>query len=296
MSTAIDHIQSINFWHLNSRKKFHIEHIRSIKPSLLQQIVHPHKIEFYAIRWIKQGEGIAHIDHIPIKICPNLMFMGNPSQITWYEIDEPSKLDIYVIAFRPEFLALMNLGEEATGMLERLTTRTTFHPNAAETNIIDRFIALIESEFNDTYIHHHQDVLAPLVKAMLAYIFRIHFKHSITKEYNQGYINIYRDFLQELNQHYKTHHKVKEYAHMMFKSEKQINRALKTISGYTAGEIINQRLDLEAQRLLFYTTKSIKEIAYELGFHDATHLNKFFRNIHGLSPGKYREISYGQEE
>jgi AraC-like DNA-binding protein len=54
-------------------------------------------------------------------------------------------------------------------------------------------------------------------------------------------------------------------------------------------EIIRERLISEAKRLLFYSDKSIKEIAYELGFEDAAHFSKFFKNYTNQNPSNVRK-------
>jgi AraC-like DNA-binding protein len=46
---------------------------------------------------------------------------------------------------------------------------------------------------------------------------------------------------------------------------------------------------LEAKRLLIYSTKRIKEIAYEVGFEDIQTFSRFFKRNEGISPSKYKE-------
>ncbi|MFC6262044.1 helix-turn-helix domain-containing protein [Flavobacterium panici] len=46
---------------------------------------------------------------------------------------------------------------------------------------------------------------------------------------------------------------------------------------------------MEAKRLFTYTTLSIKEIAYELGFRDAGHFSRFFKNATNLKPSDFRK-------
>jgi AraC-like DNA-binding protein len=46
---------------------------------------------------------------------------------------------------------------------------------------------------------------------------------------------------------------------------------------------------LEARRLLKYTDKSIKEIAFEIGFEEIQTFSRFFKNYEGVSPSDFRE-------
>jgi AraC-like DNA-binding protein len=53
--------------------------------------------------------------------------------------------------------------------------------------------------------------------------------------------------------------------------------------------VIQERLILEAKRLFHYTDKSAKEIAQELGFEDAAHFSRFFKNHMNVSPSDFRK-------
>ena len=44
----------------------------------------------------------------------------------------------------------------------------------------------------------------------------------------------------------------------------------------------------EARRLLIFTTASINEIGYQLGFNDPAYFSRFFTREAGMTPGRYR--------
>jgi transcriptional regulator, araC family len=53
--------------------------------------------------------------------------------------------------------------------------------------------------------------------------------------------------------------------------------------------VITDRLLLEAKRLLIHTPQSVKQIALQLGFEEATHFNKFFKKQQHITPKVFRE-------
>ena len=53
--------------------------------------------------------------------------------------------------------------------------------------------------------------------------------------------------------------------------------------------MIHERLELEAKRLLRYTDKTTKEIAYELGFDDSSKFSRFFKTQTGMYPTTFKE-------
>ena len=64
---------------------------------------------------------------------------------------------------------------------------------------------------------------------------------------------------------------------------------MKEFSGVSQIEFITIRLMLEAQRKLFYSETSVKELAYELGFSDPDYFSKLFKKTTGKSVTQFVE-------
>lgn len=94
------------------------------------------------------------------------------------------------------------------------------------------------------------------------------------------------NFLVDLN--FKTKKKVKDYADLLFKSPKTLSNIFAVYNQKSPSEIIQDRIILEAKRLLFYSDKQNQEIAFELGYEDPAHFSKFFKKNTGLTPTAYR--------
>ena len=71
----------------------------------------------------------------------------------------------------------------------------------------------------------------------------------------------------------------------------QLNRACQQVLGHNALGVLHARLLLEAQRELAYTTMSVKQIAFGLGFADAAYFTRFFQRGTGRSPSVWREAA-----
>ncbi len=71
-------------------------------------------------------------------------------------------------------------------------------------------------------------------------------------------------------------------------SERSIRRACLEVTGLTPKQLLDQRLVLEAKRLLAYTDRSAASIGAELGFGDATNFQKYFQRLAGESPRSFR--------
>ncbi|NQD72297.1 AraC family transcriptional regulator, partial [Sphingobacterium shayense] len=68
-----------------------------------------------------------------------------------------------------------------------------------------------------------------------------------------------------------------------------LNAVTKEQLGYSAGELIRNRVLLEAKRLLVMKNFSIAEIAYELNFSDASYFTKFFKKAVGCTPEEFKK-------
>ena len=66
----------------------------------------------------------------------------------------------------------------------------------------------------------------------------------------------------------------------------------KDIYDRTVSEIIQERVILEAKRLLAHSGMSVSEIAYKLGFNDNSYFGRYFKKAVGIPPERFRSIEY----
>jgi len=101
-------------------------------------------------------------------------------------------------------------------------------------------------------------------------------------------IDLLREFNMLVESHFKTEHSVSFYADKLFKSPKTLSNTFAKLSKSPL-QIIHERVVLEAKRLLIYTDRTAKEIAYEVGFEDASHLSRLFKKHTALSPSDFKK-------
>lgn len=104
-----------------------------------------------------------------------------------------------------------------------------------------------------------------------------------------GHLNVIREFNVLVEQHFRTFHQVKDYANLLHKSPKTLSNLFPKFSDKSPLMVIYDRIILEAKRLLLYSDKSNDEIALELGYKDAGHFSKFFKNQVGESPTMFKK-------
>ncbi|HMP26289.1 MAG TPA: helix-turn-helix domain-containing protein [Saprospiraceae bacterium] len=135
------------------------------------------------------------------------------------------------------------------------------------------------------------EMLQMMLKRLLILCMRLYRDERHLKALKTNQLDLVREFNFLVEKHFKTQHNVADYADMLYKSPKTLANYFARYNQQTPLQIIQNRILLEARRLLHYTEQPVKEIAYELGFEDIQSFSRFFRNKAGHSPSDYREQS-----
>ncbi len=96
-------------------------------------------------------------------------------------------------------------------------------------------------------------------------------------------------FIRLVERNYTKQRELKFYAQKLALTPKHISLVVKRTSGKSATEWIEKYVILDAITQLTSTDKSIKEIAYDLGFPSQSFFGKYFLRVTGVSPAQYRK-------
>lgn len=97
-----------------------------------------------------------------------------------------------------------------------------------------------------------------------------------------------RQFREQVEIHFRSHRPVSDYADLLGMTLATLGRLCQEQLGMSPLAAINARLLLEAKRELAYSSRSIKEIAHDLGFSDEGYFSRFFRRHTCLAPSEFR--------
>lgn len=100
---------------------------------------------------------------------------------------------------------------------------------------------------------------------------------------------LYNDFIHLVQQHYGQNNDVAYYADQLNVGSAYLGQVCRRVAGRSPKSIIDDCLVKEIQRQLSETTKSIQEIASDLGFSSQAHLSRFFKKMIGIAPSSYRQ-------
>ena len=133
------------------------------------------------------------------------------------------------------------------------------------------------------------EMLQMLLKRFLILCTRIFKEQNKVRHVEETKMDIIRNFSFLVEVHYKSKHTVAEYAALMNKPAKSLTNLFSSHISKTPLQIIQERIVLEAKRMLLNTETTIKEITFELGFEDMPSFSRFFKNKIGISPKGYRD-------
>lgn len=150
-------------------------------------------------------------------------------------------------------------------------------------------------EFNSDYIHKY-DVLRNHIFELLHFAMKMHPSKHLEKQTVNASSRISTLFLELLERQFpidENHPQVNlrsasDFAQQLNVHVNHLNRAVKQVTQKTTSQIISERILQESKILLRYSSWNVSEIAYALGFTEATHFNNFFKKHMELSPTKFR--------
>ncbi|MEU9060149.1 AraC family transcriptional regulator [Streptomyces sp. NPDC048430] len=103
----------------------------------------------------------------------------------------------------------------------------------------------------------------------------------------------FRRFHDAVERDYTTTRRVEDYAAALGYSTRTLTRATRAVTGAGAKQFVDERVLLEAKRLLQHSRLPAKEVAGRLGFVDASDFTKFFRLRTGATPAAFRAQALG---
>jgi len=132
-----------------------------------------------------------------------------------------------------------------------------------------------------------QEMLQMLLKRFLILCTRIYKANVKLDTLPVVESDIVREFNFLVEQHFKTKHSVSDYAELLNKSPKTLSNLFGKLHDKSPLRLIQDRIMLEARRLLRYTEKPVSEIGYSVGFQDIQSFSRFFKKNEGSSPSDF---------
>lgn len=270
-------------------QEFEIVDLGELYNEFQEKLTKIHRTSFYHIIWFQKGSPIHLVDFNPIQINPNSLLFLNKDVV--HRFDKTTGFEGKAILFTDSFFCKNDTD------IQFLANSTLFNSLYSSTQFsLDKTRLFFAELFNqmETEAAKIQDssqagILQNLLHNFLLYSEReirpANFS-EIKKNPGLDYVMAFKNLLEHA---YQSQKQVGYYARHCNLTQKRLNQATTKVLGKSPKAIIDERVMLEAMRILAHTAISIKEIGYELGFKEPTNFIKYFRKHSGLTPTEFRE-------
>jgi len=256
----------------------------------INNIKSSHRHNFYQILWVTKGRGTHFIDFNDYPVKPHSLYFLSPGQVHGWKLTE--EVTGYGIVFTNEFFSRSLHDKSVLSDLPYFYTVNThplLHINDEQAETFDDIIQRIEREYQSQLIDR-DDMLCAYLRILLIEAKRLYRPTETTYTASSGF-RITKKFLLLIEENFLAKKSVSEYAKLLGITANHLNETVKRTTGKTAGELIRNRLLLEAKRLLIHSELGSSEIAHCLNFEDPSYFGRFFKKYTHHSPGDFREKS-----
>ncbi len=259
---------------------------------------HLQRNNYYSMIWVTEGRGTIIADFSTYDFEPNALFAFSPYQPFMFSGHENFKgVAIY---FHPDFFCIHKHHKEVacSGVLfNNIYQPPLTMMDEVSVNTFNLMIDQIQREMQNPALAQHE-LLVSYLKILLITGSRLKTQqHKTAGEAIAGSREpfILQNLKDAIETHYKTKHSAGDYADVLNISSKALAKITKTHFNKTLTALIAERIIIEAKRELYLTNKSVKEIAYELGYTDEFYFSRFFKTNADVSPQLYRDtVGFGR--
>jgi AraC-like DNA-binding protein len=247
----------------------------------------PHRHNFYHMVLFTEGGGSHAIDFVQFAVKPFQAYFMIPGQVHGWSFE--GHVDGYVVNFSVPFFQSFLLNPEYIGQF-------SFFSGAAANSVVDlpEEVRVDVKNIFDRLVGETESprtMAADMVRTLLLEFFitvsRINGQHG--QDVTAYNYTLFNNFRRLVDQHYATLKLPRDYAAMLYVTPNHLNSLCNAVAGMAAGEIIRNRIVLEAKRLLVNFDLTISEIAYRLNFQDNSYFSRFFKKTEGLTPEEFRK-------
>jgi len=201
------------------------------------------------------------------------------------------------LVFHPDLIRGTHLGKHINEYsFFSYDLNEALHVSDAEREIVVECFRKIQYELAHAIDKHSRTLIVSNIELFLNYCVRFYDRQFVTREYvNKDLLTRFESLLNDYLQSDKAQTSglpsVTYCAEELHLSPKYFGDLIKKETGKSAQEYIHLKIIDVAKEKIFDATKSISEVAYELGFKYPAHFSRMFKQHVGYSPNEYRMLN-----
>ncbi len=225
-----------------------------------------------------------------------LVFIA-PGQVVGIGGNPGYKPEGWALLFHPDLIRGTSLGRHIrTYTFFSYDSNEALHLSEKERQIIVDCLGKIEYELQRPIDNHSKILIANNIELVLNYCMRFYERQFITrtlvnKDILVRFEKLLDDYFQSENTQTLGLPTVKYFADQLHLSPNYFGDLIKKETGKSAQEQIQLKLMDIAKERIFDNSKSVSEIAFELGFKHSQHFSRIFKRSTGYTPKEFRSLN-----
>lgn len=239
------------------------------------------RYDFYQLLWFRKVEGdkTYFLDFNEYIIEDNQLILIFPGQI--------DKLDIqgkegFSYAIHNDIFFSINQHLKSD-YLNGYSANTFLSPDEKTKTILEQLNKLILEEY------YADNRILLMQSYMEAFLFHIASLFEINETIKNKSDFLISELMRLIDRNFITQRETEFYAEKFGMTSRTINEACKRGTGKTVKQHLQERLILEIKKEIRIRKKSLKEIAFELGFNEPAYFTRFFKQHTSLTPTQFRD-------
>lgn len=250
----------------------------------------PHRHNYYTVIWSFTATGKHIIDFKEYPILPQQIFFVSPEQV--HQVISDPEPTGYVIQFTEEFLQKNSIRNDFIANL-KLFQKSDETPPLPLNDRMARTLKGFADQMISAFLSQNDLFLEAIGAYLKLFLIECNGHCSLTPDSNTQSVEvektIVKNFKAAVEEQYMKWHQVKDYADTLNVTPNYLNEVIQMAIHSSAKDFIQNRIVLEAKRMLVFTEKSGKEIGFDLGFDDPSHFSKFFKSNTNQSLQEFKE-------
>jgi AraC-like DNA-binding protein len=251
--------------------------VETVSLSALSPVAGPQRSAGHVVMLVSTGQGTHTLDFVTHPCRPGTLLWGRPGQV--HHFARQPGFDATLIVFVPETLPDMPLRH----LVDDPFAHTCWQPAGEDEEAIVADVAQIAVDCG----RYGGDRLGAELLAHELAVLMVRIA-ALAPPPPRGPAAAVLGLLRAELEREVVHRRVEDYAAMLGCSVRTLTRACLAATGRSAKQLIDERVALEAKRLLATTDLPVADVGRQLGFDEPTNFGRFFAREAGLTPGGFR--------
>lgn len=249
-----------------------------------------HRHPFYELVWVSEGQAHFFCDFQDYVIPAGTMAFIAPGQVHQWQ-GHFEHVNLTIVGFTLNQLAYYG---KITQVVSELPFQDDTHvPFLSFTDEVATIFEALFETIRERFVSrsaNHKDVLSAYLNVILVELQRVYVSEATlpaidsTTQLAQAYRKL-------VEQHFLEYKQVQDYAQMLGITLNHLVESIRKTTGQTPKQILQERLVLEAKRLLIHTGASVAEISHQLDFKTPSYFGSWFKKLEGITPVQFRQTA-----